>query len=70
MIEKIDRLLGARFKKKYNAKVRGYEQNEDVDIILIQYCEGGAFFRISKDKTLKESVVAIKIIIKNEIELK
>ena len=70
MIEKVDRLLGARFKKKYNAKVRGCEENDSENILLIQYRESGAFFRINKEKPLKDSVEAIKSIIKKAIELK
>ena len=37
---------------------------------LIQYCESGAFLELIKKNHLKESVEAIKSIIKNEIELK
>lgn len=70
MIERIDRLLGTRFKKKYNVKIRDYKEENDDIILMIQYCDNGAFFRINKEKPLKDSVEAIKIIIKNEIELK
>lgn len=70
MKQKINRILGYKFRKQYNVKLLSILEEDNETSMLISYNETESMFKISNSIDLKEGIEAIKSIIKNEVEFK
>lgn len=70
MKNKIDKILGSKFKKEHNVKLLSIKIEDNIVSMLISYGNEESMFRIDTNNDLKSSIEVIKSIIKNEVEFK